>query len=110
LTLGGSNQSISGSTTFNNLIKTVSAADTLTFQANATQTVEGALILQGAREICCDCKAARPASSGVSIRRARGRSHTSMYPTRTTSTPQQSTQSEPTAPTTEIIQTGCSPS
>jgi hypothetical protein len=48
VTLDGANQSISGSTVFNNLTKTVSAPATLMFQAGQVQTVQGALILSGA--------------------------------------------------------------
>ncbi|MCA1554456.1 MAG: hypothetical protein LC737_08760, partial [Chloroflexi bacterium] len=44
----GTNQTISGSTNFNNLTKSVSSADTLTFQAGSTQMISGALNLQGA--------------------------------------------------------------
>ena len=46
--LDGSSQTLSGSTTFNHLTKTVTAADTLTFTAGSTQTVTGTLTLQGA--------------------------------------------------------------
>lgn len=45
--LNGANQTVSGSTTFNNLTKIVSSARTLTFGALATQTVTGTLTLQG---------------------------------------------------------------
>jgi len=48
VTLDGTGQAISGSTTFNNLTKTVTATDTLTFQASATQTIVGTVTLQGA--------------------------------------------------------------
>jgi hypothetical protein len=48
LTLTGTNQLISGSTTFNNLTKTVSSADTLTFAANSRQDISGTLTLTGA--------------------------------------------------------------
>ncbi|MBI4970898.1 MAG: hypothetical protein HZC17_03560, partial [Candidatus Omnitrophica bacterium] len=44
----GANQIISGSTTFNNFTKTVTAADTLTFAASSTQTIAGTMTLQGA--------------------------------------------------------------
>jgi hypothetical protein len=47
VSLTGTNQSISGSTTFYNLSKTVNLADTLTFTAGTTQTVTGALTLKG---------------------------------------------------------------
>ena len=47
LALNGTNQTISGSTTFNNFTKTTSSADTLTFTASSTQTIAGALTLQG---------------------------------------------------------------
>lgn len=46
--LDGTNQTISGSTTFYNLTKTVAAAATLTFTDGTTQTVTNALTLQGA--------------------------------------------------------------
>ncbi len=46
--LNGSNQTINDSTTFNNLYKVVSSADTLSFEAGATTTVAGALTLRGA--------------------------------------------------------------
>lgn len=48
VTLGGTNQTISGSTTFYNLAKTVSSADTLTFGASTTQTITNNLTLTGA--------------------------------------------------------------
>lgn len=48
LLLNGTNQTMSGSTTFYNLTKTVSSAATLTFQKSKTQTVRNALTLQGA--------------------------------------------------------------
>lgn len=47
VTLSGSSQSISGSTTFYNLTKSASSADTLTFEAGKTQTVTNNLILTG---------------------------------------------------------------
>jgi len=47
VTLDGTGQKISGNTTFNNLTKTVTAADTLTFAAGSKQTVTDALSLQG---------------------------------------------------------------
>jgi hypothetical protein len=46
--LTGANQTLGGSTIFNDLTKVVEAADTLTFAAGAIQTVEGALALEGA--------------------------------------------------------------
>jgi hypothetical protein len=46
--LTGTDQSITGSNTFFNLSKTTSVARTLTFSAGSTQTINGALILQGA--------------------------------------------------------------
>ncbi len=48
VTLDGTDQTISGNTTFYNLTKTVSSADTLTFEAGSTQTIEHTLTLQGA--------------------------------------------------------------
>ncbi|HLB32207.1 MAG TPA: fibronectin type III domain-containing protein, partial [Patescibacteria group bacterium] len=46
--LDGTSQAISGTTTFNNFTKQVAAADTLTFTAASTQTINGALTLNGA--------------------------------------------------------------
>jgi hypothetical protein len=46
--LTGTGQAVNGSTIFENLSKVVEAADTLTFQAGATQTVKGMLTLEGA--------------------------------------------------------------
>ncbi len=46
--LGSESQTISGNTTFYNLTKTVFAAQTLTFDANSTQTVADILTLNGA--------------------------------------------------------------
>ncbi|MDY6950071.1 MAG: DUF4347 domain-containing protein [Thermodesulfobacteriota bacterium] len=48
VTLDGASQSIPGTHTFYNLTKTVSSADTLTFDAGSTTTVGGTLTLQGA--------------------------------------------------------------
>ncbi len=48
VTLNGTNQTISGSTTFYNLTKSVSIADTLTFTAGTTQTISHTLTLNGA--------------------------------------------------------------
>jgi hypothetical protein len=45
--LTGTNQQVSGSTTFFNLTKTVTSADTLTFAAGSTQTIGGTLTLKG---------------------------------------------------------------
>jgi len=47
VTLDGSNQSISGTTVFYNLTKTVSSPATLTFEAGQLQTVQGLLKLMG---------------------------------------------------------------
>lgn len=47
LILDGSNQTISGSTTFYNLTKTVTLAYTLTFDNTATQTIIGTMTLKG---------------------------------------------------------------
>lgn len=44
----GTNQTIYGSTTFYNLTKTVTSADTLYFEAGSTQTIANSLKLQGA--------------------------------------------------------------
>ncbi len=46
--LAGTNEQISGNATFFNLRKTVTAADTLTFAAGSTQTIDGTLVLKGA--------------------------------------------------------------
>jgi fumarate reductase subunit D len=46
--LNGTDQTISGSTTFNNLTKIVSTARTLTFTAGTTQTILGTMNLAGA--------------------------------------------------------------
>lgn len=43
----GSDQTISGNTTFYNLIKTTTATDTLYFEAGSTQTIANSLILKG---------------------------------------------------------------
>ena len=48
VTLDGTGQSILGSTAFYNLTKSVAAADTLTFQAGQTTTINGTVILNGA--------------------------------------------------------------
>lgn len=45
--LTGASQAVSGSTTFNDLTKVAAEAETLTFAAGATQTVEGVLTLEG---------------------------------------------------------------
>lgn len=45
--LNGTSQTISGSTTFNNLTKSVSSADTLTFTNGTTQTITGTMALDG---------------------------------------------------------------
>jgi hypothetical protein len=47
VTLNGTNQTLSGSTIFNNLTATGSAARTLTFDYTSRQSVSGALVLQG---------------------------------------------------------------
>ena len=49
VTLDGTNQTLSGATTFNNLTKTVASADTLTLPSGAsnTQTITGTLTLRG---------------------------------------------------------------
>ncbi|MGE5281334.1 MAG: hypothetical protein ACM3N0_03250 [Chloroflexota bacterium] len=44
----GTNQHISGSTTFNNLTKIATGEDVVTFKGGDTQTILGALILEGA--------------------------------------------------------------
>ncbi len=52
ITLTGTGQSISGSSTFNNLSKVVNIADTLTFAAGSTQTIAGALNFIGSDALC----------------------------------------------------------
>ena len=47
VTLAGTNQTISGTTTFYNLTKSVTTADTLTFTAGTTQTISNTLTLNG---------------------------------------------------------------
>ncbi len=47
VTLNGTNQSITGNTTFYNLTKTVATARTLTFAASSTTTISNTLTLQG---------------------------------------------------------------
>ena len=47
VTLDGTDQSVSGTTSFFNFTKTVATAATLTFAASATQTFTGTLTLQG---------------------------------------------------------------
>lgn len=48
VTLDGTNQTIRGSTAFNQLAKTTTASRTLTFETNTQQTFSGALTLHGA--------------------------------------------------------------
>ncbi len=48
VTLNGGNQAIYGSNTFNNLVKNVASAATLTFENGTTQAVSGNFDLQGA--------------------------------------------------------------
>jgi hypothetical protein len=48
--LNGVNQFITGTTTFANLVKTVTSADTLTFGAGQTTTATGTVTLQGTNE------------------------------------------------------------
>ncbi len=45
--LTGRNQHVLGNTTFHNLTKAATATDTLTFQAGATDTITGTLMLEG---------------------------------------------------------------
>ena len=47
VSLDGTGRSVTGSTSFYNLTKTVTSADTLTFAAGSTTTVTGTLTLQG---------------------------------------------------------------
>jgi hypothetical protein len=56
----GVNQQLTGSSTFFNLSKTITAADTLTFQAGATQTVLGMLTLRGAVNQLLSLRSATP--------------------------------------------------
>ncbi|MBE0606319.1 MAG: DUF2341 domain-containing protein [Deltaproteobacteria bacterium] len=46
--LDGTNQAVSGSISFQNLTKSAASADTLTIEAGTTQTINGAVILNGA--------------------------------------------------------------
>ncbi|HDH05826.1 MAG TPA: hypothetical protein ENH01_08960 [Nitrospirae bacterium] len=48
--LGGTNQTIYGSTTFYNLVKIVASADTLYFEAGSTQTISNSLTFTGAAD------------------------------------------------------------
>ncbi len=48
VTLNGAGQTITGSTTFYKLSKTVSSSDTLTFSNSTTQTIANSLVLRGA--------------------------------------------------------------
>ena len=48
VTLDGGDQTLSGTTVFNNLSKTVTVAKTLTFSQGGQQSISGALTLQGA--------------------------------------------------------------
>jgi len=50
VTLDGTNQTLSGSTIFNNLTKNITSAATLTFPSGTTTTVENTLNLSGASE------------------------------------------------------------
>ncbi|MFH1311994.1 MAG: YCF48-related protein [Candidatus Eisenbacteria bacterium] len=45
--LDGTGQGVSGTTDFNHLTKTVTAADTLTFEAGSTQSIAGTVTLEG---------------------------------------------------------------
>ena len=47
VTLDGTDQTLSGATTFNNFTKTVASAATLTLPASTTQTIDGTLTLKG---------------------------------------------------------------
>jgi hypothetical protein len=62
VSLTGTNQSVTGSTTFYNFSKVVSSSDTLTFIAGTTQSVTGALTLKGASG---NLLAIRSSSSGT---------------------------------------------
>jgi hypothetical protein len=61
--LNGTNQHINGSTIFHNLSKVTSAADTLTFQANTTQTITGSLTLEGSSGRLLSLRSSTPASA-----------------------------------------------
>ena len=63
VTLSGTNQTISGNTTFYNLTKQVASAYTLTFTASTTQTVTGTLTLNG---IAGQLLSLRSSSNGTS--------------------------------------------
>ncbi|MBI3088306.1 MAG: filamentous hemagglutinin N-terminal domain-containing protein [Candidatus Omnitrophica bacterium] len=65
VTLDGASQQILGSTTFYELIKTVTAADTLTFQAGTTQTITGAntLTLKGTAGALLSLRSSSPGTA-----------------------------------------------
>lgn len=62
VTLDGTSQTLSGSTTFYNLSKTVASAATLTLPASATQTITNTLTLQGASGQRLSLRSSIPAS------------------------------------------------
>lgn len=63
VTLDGTNQNLSGSTTFHNLTKNASSVDTLTFTAGTTQTISGSLNLQGVSGELLSLLSSSPGSS-----------------------------------------------
>ena len=67
VTLNGTGQSISGSTTFYNLTKSVTSADTLTFAASSTQTIAsgGTLTLNGASNQLLSLVSSSPGNSST---------------------------------------------
>ena len=66
ITLDGTSQTITGSTTFYNFNKTVTATDTLTFAASSTTTVTNVLTLDGGAS-CSSLLLLRPASGTATI-------------------------------------------
>ncbi len=66
LTLDGTSQTITGSTSFYNFNKTVTATDTLTFEASSTTTVTNVLTLDGGAS-CSALLLLRPASGTATI-------------------------------------------
>ncbi len=58
--LDGNGQTVNGSTTFHNLSKSVTSADTLSFAAGTTQTVSGTATLQGASGQLLSLRSATP--------------------------------------------------
>ena len=65
VTLDGTGQSILGSTTFYNLTKSVAAAETLTFQAGQTTTINGTVTLNGAAANLLSLRSDSPGSQWI---------------------------------------------